>query len=176
MNHDDPDAIDMMIKYLYTGDYSPESKTMQSHLKVYELAEKVDISALKTLSEDKFKGVAKDGWKDVSFARCVRSAYDVSPPGETGAKIRSIVVAISAEHTKELFKMSTDFRDMMLAVAEFGADLAEVLCDSHTKVTKAKAKGSSGNKGQIFETHVTCALCGGDVMSSNGFCGGCGGY
>jgi len=60
MDHHDPDAVDAMLRYLYTGNYNTEGQTMQFHLQIYELADKVRIPTLKTLSEDKFKAMAEN--------------------------------------------------------------------------------------------------------------------
>jgi hypothetical protein len=127
MDHDEPDAISAMLRYLYTGDYNTKGQTMQFHLKIYELADKVRIPTLKTLSENKFKVMAENDWSHPLFPACVKTAYEITPPGSGGVSLRSIIVEIAAEHIKDLFKLETGFRHMMEDVAAFGADLSEVL-------------------------------------------------
>jgi speckle-type POZ protein len=139
MDHDEPDAISAMIKYLYTGDYNTETNTidMQSHLKVYTLADKLDIPALKTVAEDKFKAGTEVDWKDATFPACVKTVYEITPPGPGGKRLRSITAIIAGKHAKEFFKLSTAFHKMMTEVAEFGADLAQVLCGSYVELIAA---------------------------------------
>ncbi|RDI78632.1 hypothetical protein Vi05172_g11352 [Venturia inaequalis] len=127
MNHDDPDAIEAVLRFLYTGDYNTESVIMQSHLKIYELADRLDIPALKTLSENKFEVLAKNEWKEATFPPCVKIAYDITPPGPGGERLRSMVVQIASQHLKELFNLDIGFKNMMIEVPGFGGDLAEVL-------------------------------------------------
>ncbi|QDS69486.1 hypothetical protein FKW77_006690 [Venturia effusa] len=127
MDADDPDAIHAMLRFLYTGDYSNENLTMQSHLKIYELADKVDVSSLKTLCEEKFKGIAGVDWKDATFPACIKLAYDITPPGSSGERLRSIVVEIVSEHVKDLLGLDTGFMIMMKGVPDFAADVVEAL-------------------------------------------------
>lgn len=130
MDQDDPDAIEAMLKFLYTGDYNTENLTMQNHLEIYELADRVDIPALKTLCEDRFNAMAKQDWKDASFPACVKIAYDITPPGPAGQRLRSMLVKIASQHVKELFQLDASFKQMLAEVAEFGADMLEFLTKS----------------------------------------------
>ncbi|TID23585.1 BTB POZ domain protein [Venturia nashicola] len=143
MDHDDPDAIGSMLRFLYTGDYDTENLTMQAHLKIYALADKVDITALKTLSEDKFNAIANANWKDATFPACIRTAYEISPPGTEGDRLRSIVVDIAAKHITELARLDNGFRQTMEAVAEFGADLVETISGVRKSTFAIKPKGAN---------------------------------
>lgn len=161
MNHDDPDAIEAMLGFLYTGDYSTKSVTMQSHLKIYELADRLDISALKRLSENKFEVLAMNKWEDATFLPCVKTAYDITPPGPGGERLRSMVINIASQHLKELFNLDIGFKNMMIEVPEFGGDLAEVLAGGTSNVTYGCDRCGGKFEWVFIHEPLYCEDCGG---------------
>lgn len=167
----DPDTVAAMLRFLYTGNYGTDANTMQFHLEVYTLADQLDITKLKTLSENKFKIVAESSWNDATFPAYVKIVYDNSPPGSRGEHLRSIVVKIAAEHAKELFKLDTGFRQMMEEVAEFGADLSEVL--SGVRSLKYDVALSSGAGEFVCHQCSYQYLIGEPCPSGNQFCPNC---
>ncbi|KAE9964439.1 hypothetical protein BLS_008371 [Venturia inaequalis] len=172
MNHDDPDAIEAMLQFLYTGDYNTENLTMQNHLKIYELADKVDVSALKTLCEDKFNAMARNNWKDLSFPGCMKTAYDITPPGPSGENLRSIVVKIASENVKQLFQLDTGFKQMLADVAELGADMVEFLAKSSSQSDNANSSRSDCSYlcRHCWSSFTIAVRCGFDVSCPR--CGG----
>jgi len=70
MHSDDPDALEHLLEFLYTGDYSytfygqssanlNPMPNVQKQTEVYKLAEKYDVGKLKQLAEKRIKESAR---------------------------------------------------------------------------------------------------------------------
>jgi hypothetical protein len=139
MDEDDPDVVAAILDFFYTENYevsypaamneasseAPGHK-MMFHLHVYALADKLRISDLKDLAEDKFHSFAYTHWIDPSFPAAVQFVYSIAPPSDSGKDLRDIVLQICADHAEKLFEDPNEtFANMMGNIAEFGKDLSK---------------------------------------------------
>jgi hypothetical protein len=100
---------------------------MLFHINVYALADRVQNTPLKTLSESKFEHLAKKEWKSPDFPSAIEAIYSVAPPGSTGASLRKMIVRLCVAHAKELFNLDRGFSAMLADTPDFAADLARAL-------------------------------------------------
>lgn len=110
LEHDNPAAIECMVKFLYTGDYDGQAYlTMDTdygmdsvldtilmlNVLVYSLADKYDIQTLKLLAEVKFEEIA-DGRTGEDFPAVVTAVFEATPSSDQG--LRGLVCGICANH------------------------------------------------------------------------------
>jgi hypothetical protein len=69
-----------------------------SSVRVYAIAEKYDIPALKTLARERFSKWAKNNWSHKDFPILVREVFESTPDTDRG--LRDIVSQLCAKHVK----------------------------------------------------------------------------
>ncbi|KAH6847105.1 hypothetical protein B0I37DRAFT_374303 [Chaetomium sp. MPI-CAGE-AT-0009] len=117
---DDPQVVNLMIRYLYYLDYpaqpevqdeavetpqeskSADCSNLTVHARVYALGEKYDIQGLKTLAIEKFKTEAKVHWNCDEFIRAVEEVYTSTIDQDRG--LRDAVVEAIRVHPTVLDK------------------------------------------------------------------------
>ncbi|KAF5615172.1 ARM repeat protein [Fusarium tjaetaba] len=118
----DPAVVRAMTLFLYCFDYeSPaDSSAMIFHARVYQIADKYDIEALKRLAATKYRTSIDAGWEMDSFPCAIELAYTTTPPGDRG--LRDIALEIAVKKIGTL--MSQDvFCKMLSANADLAGDI-----------------------------------------------------
>ncbi|KAH7205571.1 hypothetical protein BKA60DRAFT_578561 [Fusarium oxysporum] len=93
----DPPIVEAMTLFLYCFDYeSPaDSSAMMFHAKVYQIADKYGIEALKRLSGTKFRASIDENWKTDDFPVAIAFAYTTTPPEDRGLRDITVQVAFN---------------------------------------------------------------------------------
>ncbi|KAM0080729.1 hypothetical protein ACKRZS_007106 [Fusarium odoratissimum] len=93
----DPPIVEAMTLFLYCFDYeSPaDSSAMMFHAKVYQIADKYGIEALKRLSATKFRASIDENWKTDDFPVAIALAYTTTPPEDRGLRDITVQVAFN---------------------------------------------------------------------------------
>ncbi|KAI6810336.1 hypothetical protein KC332_g11238 [Hortaea werneckii] len=171
---DDPDAVKLMIDFLYLHDYvaieTCFSETLNAsnkrpfgatngdpgaimHAKVYALGCKYQIPSLQRASLKKFEVAAALAWATDEFMHAVHLIYSTTPDSDKG--LRDVAARVILEHDDELCN-----KPAMEAVIRSFDGLSYSLMKEQTKRPK-KSKGP------------TCLTCGKvRVQRCSGGCGG----
>ncbi|TID23405.1 Leptomycin B resistance protein pmd1 [Venturia nashicola] len=127
LSHDDVAAVEAMYRYFYECDYGDlakeNSNAMLLHVRVYCLAHKYDIEALKCRAVEQFQDKAKTESIDAqSFAPIVKEIYDTTESKDK--LLRQAAVNIAVENRFAIFKSGGgEFADMMDEIGVFGKDV-----------------------------------------------------
>jgi BTB/POZ domain len=159
------DAIGCFLQYQYTGEYFPRriptnpdgletdpsvpdvdetGAQLLKHARVYTLAQKLGMSALKTLAHSKIHRINSTAVGEIAYARYV---YGNTPA--TDITIRKPVAAFWATRSHVLRHEAEDeFRQMCLEFPQFGFDVLSLVLDQREKRSAARddetpMKGSS---------------------------------
>ncbi|KAF5615980.1 ARM repeat protein [Fusarium sp. NRRL 25303] len=118
----DPAVVKAMTLFLYCFDYeSPaDSSAMMFHAKVYQIADKYGIEALKRLAAMKYRTSVEAGWEMDCFPEAIELAYTTTPPGDRG--LRDIAVEIIFKRLGKLMTQDT-FCGKMRDNSEIAADI-----------------------------------------------------
>jgi speckle-type POZ protein len=116
-----------MLRFLYSFDYSNVCGTssMVYDARVYQIADKYDIPALKAHSMDKFGVAITTGWSMDDFPLAVSVVYSSTPSGDRG--LRDSVVETSCTNIDKLLQHDS-FSKLLRETPDFAADLIPVLC------------------------------------------------
>ncbi|PQE06300.1 BTB POZ domain protein [Rutstroemia sp. NJR-2017a BBW] len=152
---DHPAILERLIKFLYTGDFdatpSPSevvaeepsgevgSETVNGSLdtltictRIFVMAEKYDIPALKTLAKTKFEAAVSSDWNTSALSESLRLMYDGLP--DSDRLLKDVAVAAAAGHVKELVD-----RGEFVALCKDNGDIAfDVLKASLSPTRKIK--------------------------------------
>jgi len=147
------DAIGCFLEYLYTGEYFPQKiagqrglardhtmpevdqdgEQLLKHARVYTLADKFSMSALKTLAHSKIHCVNSSAKGEIAYARYV---YATTPKEDD--TIRRPVASFWAHRSHVLRSEAEDeFRQMCLEFPQFGFDVLTRVLDEKLKNEKA---------------------------------------
>lgn len=158
---DDLDAVGSVLEYLYNGEYFPkrlssnkdsalendptvpapdnEGVALLRHARVYTLAEKFGIPALKSLAHAKIHRTNSTAKGEIAYARYV---YKETTPEDT--TIRKPVAAFWATRSHVLrHEAEAEFRSMCLEFPQFGFDVLSLVLDQKEK-GKGGADGVAG--------------------------------
>jgi hypothetical protein len=157
---EDLDAVGSVLEYLYNGEYfpkrlSPSAKDSQlerdqtvpspdntgvallRHARIYTLAEKFRIPALKSLAHSKIHRTSSTARGEIAYARYV---YKETSRDDT--QIRKPVAAFWATRSHVLrHEAEEEFRSMCLEFPQFGFDVLSLVLDQREK---GKASGRGG--------------------------------
>lgn len=117
-----PPIVEAMTLFLYCFDYeSPDdSSAMIFHAKVYQIADKYGIEALKRLSATKYRTSIDEHWTTDDFSTAIALAYAATPPGDKG--LRDIAVDVAFKRLGNLMGRDT-FCEMMRDNPDVAADI-----------------------------------------------------
>ena len=155
---DDLDAVGSVLEYLYNGEYFPkrlssnkdsalehdptvpspdnEGVALLRHARVYTLAEKFGLPALKSLAHAKIHRTNSTARGEIAYARYV---YKETGPEDT--TIRKPVAAFWATRSHVLrHEAEAEFRSMCLEFPQFGFDVLSLVLDQ-------KERGRGGTEG-----------------------------
>ncbi|KAI9932487.1 hypothetical protein ASPWEDRAFT_166141 [Aspergillus wentii DTO 134E9] len=136
LKEDDPHAVEAMIHFMYGFDYDSSGNNarrvspMLFNAKVYQIADKYSIPALKDISKEKFEHAVQKCWEMDDFPHAIVEVYANSPSTDKG--LRSIVTEISKMQIQKLIQKE-DFQNVLEEVASFGADLTRLLAEAPSK-------------------------------------------
>lgn len=88
LNDDDVSAVDTMLRFLYSFDYdtggsaADVASTMVFNVKVYSIADKYEIPALKSVASQKFIDSVKTCWNMDDFPHAVAEVYGSTPSND----------------------------------------------------------------------------------------------
>ncbi|KAJ9301481.1 hypothetical protein DTO271G3_1616 [Paecilomyces variotii] len=158
------DAVGCFLQFQYTGDYFPRrvqtpggglehdptapdvddtGDQLLKHARVYTLAEKLGVPALKTLAHSKIHRISSTARGEIAYARYVyanTSADDVV--------IRKPIAAFWATRSHVLrHEAEMEFRTMCLEFPQFGFDVLSLVLDQKEKRSQDKADADSAVKG-----------------------------
>ncbi|KAL4923199.1 uncharacterized protein BDV17DRAFT_277754 [Aspergillus undulatus] len=150
---DDVEAFGYFLEYQYTQDYSTQSdaaneaddngEQLLKHARVYTLADKLGIPALKALAHTKIHRVNSSSRGELAYARYV---YENTSPDDLTIRkpvsnywgMRSHILRHEAEE---------DFKQLCLDVPQFCFDVLTVALDQREKRAQDRAEAESGVKG-----------------------------
>ncbi|KAJ4258059.1 hypothetical protein NW762_008199 [Fusarium torreyae] len=91
----DASIVEAMVNFMYSFDYTdaPDSPLMVFNAQVYQIADKYDISALKSHAKSKFGTAINSGWTTEDFPIAINVAYTTTPPEDRG--LRDLIVEIA---------------------------------------------------------------------------------
>ncbi|KAL2787472.1 hypothetical protein BJX66DRAFT_284803 [Aspergillus keveii] len=151
---DDVEAFGYFLQYQYTRDYSPSQtdapegaddsgEQLLKHARVYTLAGKLGIPALKSLAHSKIHRINSTSRGELAYARYVyaNTADDdvtIRKPVSNFWGMRSHVLRHEAEE---------DFKKLCLDVPQFCFDVLSVVLDQREKRAADRAEVESGIKG-----------------------------
>lgn len=150
LEHDDPAAVECMIKFLYTGDYDDNTTDVNSslmfHVRVYALAEKYDIEGLKRLTEFGVEEIA-DGQMCQNFPAIVAAVFESTPSSDRG--LRDVVSRICANHIDAILIDKT-WKETLASNGEIGLAIF-TLARQNSVVEVAKATKQAENQQQDLD-------------------------
>ncbi|KAI8938336.1 hypothetical protein NX059_005987 [Plenodomus lindquistii] len=100
------------------------------HSKLYEIADKYNVTGLKELAKEKFWRASARFWDDPAFAVAAHHAFSTTPDHDKG--LRDIISKTIAYHTKEMVKkreieaLLTEFNGLAFGLLKACVDLGEV--------------------------------------------------
>ncbi|KAL5923430.1 hypothetical protein ACKVV1_001528 [Pyricularia oryzae] len=165
LSSEDVDAVGCFLEYLYTGDYFPRKIPGQrqleqdpslpkvddsgdqllKHARVYTLAEKFQMPALRHLASSKIHCVNSTAKGEIAYARYV---YQYIPRDDS--HIRAPIVTFWAQRSHTLRAEAEDeFRSLCLEFPQFGYDVLTRVLDEKLKreqVSKMHPSTASGRK------------------------------
>jgi speckle-type POZ protein len=143
-----------MLNFMYLFDYGASgsdqarASPMVFHVKVYSIADKYDVVALKSQAKEKFERAAKSCWNMEDFPLAISEVYSLTPATDRG--LRDLVVEIVCTHIDALL-VRQDFRNVLEETVGFAADVTQLIastlkeyrCPSCTNHWKAVLSGGS---------------------------------
>ncbi len=99
-----------MLRFMYTDDYEdgaellggPKPSAMALNMKIYTIADKYDIPALKTVAMEKFKIAAHACWSDSEFCNIITEVYSSTFP--SAQDLRAAVAHVATSNITELLE------------------------------------------------------------------------
>lgn len=141
MSDDEPSIVGKMIDYLYTLDYddrpsssmvAEEAKQQQQaratdqapslliNAKVYIIADKYELEALKWFACSKYKKVLWNTWNTPFFPES--ACHVLENTMETDRLLRDVIVRVASEHAKDLLDRD-EFVEMLRNHGDIAADI-----------------------------------------------------
>jgi speckle-type POZ protein len=140
---DDVFAVEAMLQFMYTSDYDASGSAEHSaspmvfNVKVYSIADKYDVPALKSQAKEKFETTAKTCWNMDDFPYAVAEVYNSTTSIDRG--LRNVVVDVTCEHINQLLSKQ-GFCDVLGETVGFAADISQHLAKSSEKSKKRETK------------------------------------
>lgn len=127
MNDDEPSIVGKMMDFLYTLDYDdrPSSSMAEAanlkasllvNTKVYNIADKYELEALKEFACTKYQQVLSNTWNGPVFLES--ACHVLENTMEANRMLRDVVVQVASDHARELlihdefFKMLKNHPDI----------------------------------------------------------------
>ncbi|TVY24589.1 hypothetical protein LHYA1_G006306 [Lachnellula hyalina] len=136
LDDDDPVAVEILLKYFYTGKYNEpidEMKELRQQLQVqvltYNLADKYDVLALMGLAAKRFKSTLNDGPTTVEYLSVISDVYAI-PTSTNSLRVTA------TEHARANFRdmiQSDDsevLRTTLQDIPEFAFDVLQLFANA----------------------------------------------
>ena len=157
----DIEAVSAVLEYLYTGEYFPHKLSnnilqtdpslpatdesgdqLLKHAKVYTLAEKLGMPALRTLSHSKIHLVNSNAVAELAYAKYVYSNTE-----KTDTTIRKPVASFWGQRSHVLrHETEGTFKQMCLEFPEFAFDVLSFVLDAEERREERKRKSMGGEE------------------------------
>ncbi|KAK5132424.1 hypothetical protein LTR08_009107 [Meristemomyces frigidus] len=157
LHNDDPEAIDAMLGYFYTCDYSDVNESTSAcvlNLRMFALAEKYLVNQLGPLAAKKFTAAAEKDWASDDFANAIQEAY--TNTGDTNQLLLGVINDVVTKHVKKLFGREDQvsrFTEVFNTTPAFRASVAGRLARSlaeaeasNERQAESLAKAEAGQK------------------------------
>jgi len=159
--HDDPQAVEAMLQYLYKREYISVVKdnpnALLIHVRVYCLADKYEINALKGVAASLYEFASETDWQSPVFPIAIKEIYDNTESGDRA--LRDIAVNEAVLNIDSLLEDDNgNFAAMMIGLGEFGKDLVRAL----------RSSNDTRPLGQKRMTTYCCANSCGQIWKING--------
>jgi speckle-type POZ protein len=124
-----------MLNFMYLFDYGTSGSDrarvspMIFHVKVYSIADKYDVVALKSQAKEKFEKAARSCWNMEDFPPAISEVYSLTPATDRG--LRDLVVEIVCTHIDALL-VRQDFRNVLEETVGFAADVTQLIASTST--------------------------------------------
>ncbi|KAL2872245.1 uncharacterized protein BJX67DRAFT_338896 [Aspergillus lucknowensis] len=151
---EDVEAFGYFLQYQYTRDYSPSQpaaaggaddsgEQLLKHARVYTLAGKLGIPALKSLAHSKIHRINSTPRGELAYAR-----YVYANTADDDDTIRKPVSSFWGSRSHVLrHEAEDDFKKLCLDVPQFCFDVLNVVLDQREKRAHDRAEAESGVKG-----------------------------
>jgi speckle-type POZ protein len=122
-----------MLNFMYLFNYDASggdqarASPMIFNAKVYSIADKYDVVALKSQAKEKFEKAAESCWNMEDFPPAISEVYSSTPATDRG--LRGLVVDISYTHIDALLARQ-DFRNVLEETVGFAADVTQLIASS----------------------------------------------
>ncbi|OJJ01014.1 hypothetical protein ASPVEDRAFT_605160 [Aspergillus versicolor CBS 583.65] len=152
--YEDVEAFGYFLQYQYTRDYAPSQpqtadgaddtgEQLLKHARVYTLAEKLGIPALKSLAHSKIHRINSTSRGELAYARYVYA--NTAPDDITIRKPVSNFWGMRSHVLRH--EAAEDFKQLCLDVPQFCFDVLTVVLDQKEKRAQDRAETESGVKG-----------------------------
>jgi hypothetical protein len=124
---DDARVVDAMFRYMYTFEYDSSSTELSPTLfnvRVYSIADKYDVSALKLEAKEKIESYVTKCWYMDDFPHVISEIYSSTPPEDRD--LRDIVLGVAEKHIDDLLEKES-FCTVFDETVGFAADIALLL-------------------------------------------------
>ncbi|KAE9993179.1 hypothetical protein EG327_006178 [Venturia inaequalis] len=135
----DTDAVEALLAYLYTSEYTAKEKenALVLHVHVYQLAHMYLIGELCKVAAELFDKAAEEDWNLPSFPLAVQETY-ANPEAEEKT-LRKIVVKHAVDNLSELLEDDEgEFAKTMVVFGEFGKDVSRALIEESGSSYRSK--------------------------------------
>ncbi|KAI9776086.1 MAG: hypothetical protein M1839_000599 [Geoglossum umbratile] len=132
LKEDDARVIEAMLHFFYrfnyddSGDDQGPVSPMLFNTRVYGVADKYDVSSLKTLAKEKFDKAIKTCWDMDDFTHVITETYSSTPSADRG--LRNLVAKVARKHIKALLERK-EFRCVLEETISFAADVTQLLAE-----------------------------------------------
>jgi hypothetical protein len=159
---DDVRVVDAMLRYMYTFEYDSSSSELSPTLfnvRVYSLADKYHVSALKLEAKEKVESYVTTCWDMDDFPHIISEIYSSTPPDDRD--LRDIVVGVVQEHIDDLLEKES-FRTVFEETAGFAVDVAQLLAKTRKDMKEYKCPdcGKVWQAAMLPKTDYHCLCCG----------------
>jgi len=129
-------AVEAMLQFVYTFDYDASggaegsASPMVFNVKVYSIADKYDVPALKSKARQKFETAVETCWNMDDFPDAVAEVYKSTLSVDRG--LRNVVVNAACKHIGQLLSKQT-FRNVLEETAGFASDMVQLLAKTQNQ-------------------------------------------
>lgn len=129
---DDPESIDVMIRYLYTREIAVREPplTMQLAISVYRVGDKYMIEGLQASAFKELESRIKAHWRLSCFPAAIEELYANPPNDRTLHDLVLTWVKYQARSLVVKKEKYPEFHQLLRSNLDFAADVAETLADA----------------------------------------------
>jgi speckle-type POZ protein len=163
LKEDDARVVEAMLHFFYRFDYDSSgdgsrgwASPMLFNSRVYGIAEKYDIPALKFLAGEKVGKAVRTCWDMDDFTHVITDIYNSTPPTDRG--LRDIVVEVAHSHIDTLLEKE-EFRCALEETPGFAADITRQMAEKGGITVKEYSCPECGKQWKAVLTDGTSSYC-----------------